>query len=39
NDLTEAQKNTITVLSQLAGGLAGGLLGDSTQSAVLISEF
>ncbi|MDU8925682.1 VENN motif pre-toxin domain-containing protein, partial [Pasteurellaceae bacterium LIM206] len=38
NDLTEAQKNTITVLSQLAGGLAGGLLGDSTQSAVLSSE-
>ncbi|MDU8925660.1 VENN motif pre-toxin domain-containing protein, partial [Pasteurellaceae bacterium LIM206] len=33
-----AQKNTITVLSQLAGGLAGGLLGDSTQSAVLSSE-
>ncbi|MDU8925376.1 VENN motif pre-toxin domain-containing protein, partial [Pasteurellaceae bacterium LIM206] len=38
NDLTEAQKNTITVLSQLAGGLAGGLLGDSTQSAVVSSE-
>ena len=29
-DLTEAQKQTVTALSQLASGLAGGLISDST---------
>ncbi|STO59245.1 filamentous hemagglutinin outer membrane protein [Canicola haemoglobinophilus] len=34
NDLSESEKQTITALSQLAGGLAGGVIGDSTTSAV-----
>ncbi|STO55098.1 FhaB protein [Canicola haemoglobinophilus] len=34
NDLSESEKQTITALSQLAGGLAGGIIGDSTTSAV-----
>ncbi len=34
-DLTEAEKQNVTFLSQLAGGLASGIIGDSTQSAAL----
>ncbi|MDO9666174.1 VENN motif pre-toxin domain-containing protein, partial [Glaesserella parasuis] len=34
-DLTEAEKQNVTLLSQLASGLASGLIGDSTQSAVV----
>jgi filamentous hemagglutinin len=33
-DLTEAQKQTVSVLGTLAAGLAGGLAGDSTADAV-----
>ncbi|WP_406812298.1 polymorphic toxin-type HINT domain-containing protein [Histophilus somni] len=35
NQLTEAEKKNITFLSQLAGGLASGLVGDSTQAVAL----
>ncbi|MFD0966162.1 VENN motif pre-toxin domain-containing protein [Seminibacterium arietis] len=35
NQLTEAEKKNITFLSQLAGGLASGLMGDSTQAVAL----
>ncbi|WP_204248509.1 VENN motif pre-toxin domain-containing protein [Glaesserella parasuis] len=34
-DLTEAEKQNVTLLSQLASGLASGLIGDSTQSAAV----
>ena len=37
-DLTEAQKETVSTLSQLAAGLSGALVGDSTQSAVASAE-
>ncbi|MFA9499534.1 VENN motif pre-toxin domain-containing protein, partial [Mannheimia sp. E30BD] len=33
--LTEAEKQNVVFLSQLAGGLASGLIGDSTQSAAV----
>ncbi|MGX3067153.1 hemagglutinin repeat-containing protein [Ursidibacter arcticus] len=35
DQLTEAEKKNITFLSQLAGGLASGVVGDSTQSAAI----
>ncbi|WP_216605098.1 VENN motif pre-toxin domain-containing protein, partial [Pelistega suis] len=38
DQLTESQKQTITALSQLASGLAGGLVGDSTSSAIGAAE-
>ncbi|YCI98962.1 hemagglutinin repeat-containing protein [Mannheimia haemolytica] len=34
-DLTEAEKQNVALLSQLASGLASGLIGDSTQSAAV----
>ncbi|RRN02695.1 heme utilization protein, partial [Bibersteinia trehalosi] len=34
-DLSESEKQTVTFLSQLAGGLASGIIGDSTQSAAV----
>ncbi|EIJ70893.1 VENN motif pre-toxin domain-containing protein [Pasteurella bettyae] len=34
-DLTEAEKQNVVFLSQLAGGLAAGLIGDSTQSVAV----
>ncbi|MEJ9378633.1 VENN motif pre-toxin domain-containing protein, partial [Gallibacterium anatis] len=37
-DLTEAQKQTVTALSQLASGLAGGLISDSTSGAINAAE-
>ena len=37
-DLTEAQKQTVTALSQLASGLAGGLISDSTAGAINAAE-
>ncbi len=36
--LTEAQKQTVTALSQLASGLAGGLISDSTAGAINAAE-
>ncbi|KGQ54426.1 hypothetical protein IO44_09850 [Gallibacterium anatis str. Avicor] len=36
--LTEAQKQTVTALSQLASGLAGGLISDSTAGAINSAE-
>lgn len=36
--LTEAQKQTVTALSQLASGLAGGLISDSTAWAINAAE-
>lgn len=36
--LTEAQKQTVTTLSQLASGLAGGLISDSTADAINAAE-
>ena len=36
--LTEAQKQTVTTLSQLASGLAGGLISDSTAGAINAAE-
>ncbi|WP_409026207.1 VENN motif pre-toxin domain-containing protein [Gallibacterium anatis] len=36
--LTEAQKQTVTALSQLASGLAGGLISDSTADAINAAE-
>ncbi|WIM83304.1 VENN motif pre-toxin domain-containing protein [Gallibacterium anatis] len=36
--LTEAQKQTVTALSQLASGLAGGLISDSTTGAINAAE-
>ena len=38
DELTEAQKQTVTALSQLASGLSGGLVGDSTSSAISAAE-
>ncbi len=38
DQLTESQKQTITALSQLASGLAGGVVGDSTSSAIGAAE-
>ncbi|MBP4134355.1 hemagglutinin repeat-containing protein, partial [Gallibacterium anatis] len=37
-DLTEAQKQTVTALSQLASGLAGGLISDSAAGAINAAE-
>ncbi|WIM82660.1 VENN motif pre-toxin domain-containing protein [Gallibacterium anatis] len=37
-NLTESQKQTVSTLSQLASGLAGGLVGDSTSSAISAAE-
>ncbi|KGQ31609.1 hypothetical protein P375_07205 [Gallibacterium genomosp. 2] len=37
-NLTENQKQTVSALSQLASGLAGGLVGDSTSSAISAAE-
>ncbi|WP_231495132.1 VENN motif pre-toxin domain-containing protein [Bibersteinia trehalosi] len=34
-ELSESEKQTVTFLSQLAGGLASGIIGDSTQSAAV----
>ncbi|WP_323840893.1 VENN motif pre-toxin domain-containing protein, partial [Photorhabdus africana] len=34
SELTEEQKQTISTLSTLAAGLAGGIVGDSTASAL-----
>ena len=36
--LTEAQKQTVTALSQLASGLAGGLISDNTAGAINSAE-
>ena len=36
--LTEAQKQTVSTLSQLASGLAGGLISDSTAGAINAAE-
>lgn len=36
--LTEAQKQTVTALSQLASGLAGGLISDSAAGAINAAE-
>ncbi|WP_267965314.1 VENN motif pre-toxin domain-containing protein, partial [Testudinibacter sp. TR-2022] len=36
--LTEEQKETVSALSQIAAGLSGALVGDSTQSAVVSAE-
>ncbi len=38
DELSEAQKQTVTALSQLASGLAGGVVGDSTSSAIGAAE-
>ena len=37
-DLTEAQKGTVTALSQVVAGLSGTLVGDSTVSTIASSE-
>ncbi|MEH8074711.1 VENN motif pre-toxin domain-containing protein, partial [Gallibacterium anatis] len=36
--MTEAQKQTVSALSQLASGLAGGLISDSTAGAINSAE-
>ncbi|OBX06327.1 hypothetical protein QV09_12275, partial [Gallibacterium salpingitidis] len=38
DQLTEAQKQTVSTLSQLASGLAGGLISDSTAGAISSAE-
>ncbi|WP_230589097.1 hemagglutinin repeat-containing protein [Gallibacterium anatis] len=38
DQLTEAQKQTVSTLSQLASGLAGGLISDSTAGAINAAE-
>ena len=38
DQLTEAQKQTVSALSQLASGLAGGLISDSTAGAINAAE-
>ncbi|QIM68527.1 two-partner secretion domain-containing protein [Basfia succiniciproducens] len=38
NDLTEYEKDSLLVLSQVAAGITGGVIGDSTQSAVVSGD-
>ena len=38
SELTEKEKETVSTLSQIAGGLAGGAVGDSTQNGVVAAE-
>ncbi|MFU2138030.1 VENN motif pre-toxin domain-containing protein, partial [Gallibacterium anatis] len=38
DQLTEAQKQTVSTLSQLASGLAGGLISDNTAGAISSAE-